>query len=136
MNKWKPKDNGHFASLYKDKLKKKGFLDLDIKKIFENSKDVLSKSINPNTKENYGRLSSKNIVLGYIQSGKTTSMEAVSCIARDNGFKLIIILSGHVSNLADQTKGRTYRSFNNMYGWKKIEILRGTKLITQIQIIN
>ena len=94
MNKWKPKDNGHFASLYKDKLKKKGFLDLDIKKIFENSKDVLSKSINPNTKENYGRLSSKNIVLGYIQSGKTTSMEAVSCIARDNGFKLIIILSG------------------------------------------
>ena len=124
MNKWKPKDNGHFASLYKDKLKKKGFLDLDIKKIFENSKDVLSKSIDPNTKENYGRLSSKNIVLGYIQSGKTTSMEAVSCIARDNGFKLIIILSGHVSNLADQTKGRTYKSFDNMYGWKKIEILR------------
>ncbi len=128
MITWKPKDNGHFASLYKDKLKKKGFLDLDIKKIFENSKDVLSKSIDPNTKENYGRLSSKNIVLGYIQSGKTTSMEAVSCIARDNGFKLIIILSGHVSNLADQTKGRTYRSFNNMYGWKKIEILRGTKV--------
>ena len=136
MITWKPKDNGHFASLYKDKLKKKGFLDLDIKKIFENSKDVLSKSIDPNTKENYGRLSSKNIVLGYIQSGKTTSMEAVSCIARDNGFKLIIILSGHVSNLADQTKGRTYRSFNNMYGWKKIEILRERKLITQTQIIN
>ena len=92
MITWKPKDNGHFASLYKDKLKKKGFLDLDIKKIFENSKDVLSKSIDPNTKENYGRLSSKNIVLGYIQSGKTTSMEAVSCMARDNGFKLIILL--------------------------------------------
>ena len=51
MITWKPKDNGHFASLYKDKLKKKGFLDLDIKKIFENSKDVLSKSIDPNTKE-------------------------------------------------------------------------------------
>ena len=30
----------------------------------------------------------KNLVLGYIQSGKTTSMEAVACMARDNGFKL------------------------------------------------
>ena len=25
MITWKPKDNGHFASLYKDKLKKKRF---------------------------------------------------------------------------------------------------------------
>ncbi len=128
MIEWSPKENGHFATLYKEKLSEKNFIDADVKKIFENSKDVLSKTINPNTRKNHGRLSSKNIVLGYIQSGKTTSMEAVSCMARDNGFKLIIILSGHVSNLADQTKGRTYKSFDNMYGWKKIEILRGTKI--------
>ena len=45
-------------------------------------------------------------------------MEAVSCIARDNGFKLIIILSGHVSNLADQTKGRTI-DHSIICMWKK-----------------
>ena len=128
MNKWEPKDNGYFISEYKNKLlSKKKFLKEDIEQIIENSKDVLSKSIDPQSKENYGRLSSKNIVLGYIQSGKTTSMEAVSCMARDNGFKLIIILSGHVSNLADQTRGRVYQSLD-MYGWKKIEVQRGSRI--------
>ena len=127
MITWQPKDDGYFTKIYRDKLLNKKFLNEDVEKIIENTKDVLSKSIDPSSKKNYGRLSSKNIVLGYIQSGKTTSMEAVSCMARDNGFKLIIILSGHVSNLADQTKRRTYRSLD-MYGWKKIEILRGTKI--------
>ena len=128
MSKWEPKDNGYFISEYKNKLlSKKKFLEEDIEQIIENSKDVLSKSIDPQSKENYGRLSSKNIVLGYIQSGKTTSMEAVSCMARDNGFKLIIILSGHVSNLADQTRGRVYQSLD-MYGWKKIEVQRGSRI--------
>ena len=73
MNKWEPKDNGYFISEYKNKLLlKKKFLEEDIEQIIENSKDVLSKSIDPQSKENYGRLSSKNIDLGYIQSGKTT----------------------------------------------------------------
>ena len=93
MKKWSPKDNGYFITEFKEKLKKDNFLDQDIKMIIHNSKDVLSKSIQPKIKSNIEGLSSTNIVLGYIQSGKTTSMEAVSCMARDNGFKLIIILS-------------------------------------------
>ena len=127
MIKWEPKDKGYFISGYKKNLLENNFLKIDIEKIIENSKDILSKSINPNFSENSGRLSSTNISLGYIQSGKTTSMEAVSCMARDNGFKLIIILSGHVINLADQTKGRVYESLD-MYGWKKIEIQSGSKI--------
>ena len=127
MIKWEPKDKGYFISRYKKNLLENNFLKIDIEKIIENSKDILSKSINPNFSENSGRLSSTNISLGYIQSGKTTSMEAVSCMARDNGFKLIIILSGHVINLADQTKGRVYESLD-MYGWKKIEIQSGSKI--------
>ena len=127
MIKWEPKDKGYFISRYKKNLLENNFLKIDIEKIIENSKDILSKSINPNFSENSGRLSSTNISLGYIQSGKTTSMEAVSCMARDNGFKLIIILSGHVINLADQTKGRVYESLD-MYGWKKIEIQSGSKM--------
>jgi LysM repeat protein len=127
MIKWEPKDKGYFISAYKKNLLENNFLKIDIEKIIENSKDILSKSINPNFSENSGRLSSTNISLGYIQSGKTTSMEAVSCMARDNGFKLIIVLSGHVINLADQTKGRVYESLD-MYGWKKIEIQSGSKI--------
>ena len=127
MEKWKPVDNGYFTKFYKKKLEDKGFLDIDISKIIENSKDVLSKSIDPKLTNNNGRLSSTNIVLGYIQSGKTTSMEAVSCMARDNGYKLIIILSGHVTNLAEQTKKRVYESLD-MYGWDRLEIESGKKV--------
>ena len=130
MKKWSPKDNGYFITEFKEKLKKDNFLDQDIKMIIHNSKDVLSKSIQPKIKSNIEGLSSTNIVLGYIQSGKTTSMEAVSCMARDNGFKLIIILSGHVINLANQTKKRVYASLDS-YGWDKIEIERGTKINLQ-----
>ena len=57
-------------------------------------------------------------------------MEAVSCMARDNGYKLIIILSGHVTNLADQTKRRVYKSLD-MYGWDRLEIERGKKINLQ-----
>ena len=130
MKKWSPKDNGYFITEFKEKLKKDNFLDQDIKMIIHNSKDVLSKSIQPKIKSNIEGLSSTNIVLGYIQSGKTTSMEAVSCMARDNGFKLIIILSGHVINLANQTKKRVYTSLDS-YGWDKIEIESGTKINLQ-----
>ena len=42
-------------------------------------------------------------------------MEAVSCMARDNGFKLIILLSGHVTNLAEQTQDRVYEG--SKYVW-------------------
>ena len=127
MITWQPEDNGYFTTIYKKKLLDENFLKLDVDNIIKNSKDVLSKSINPKLPVNEGRLSSKNICLGYIQSGKTTSMEAVSCMARDNGFKLIIILSGHVINLANQTRDRVYKSLD-MYGWKKIEIESGKKI--------
>ena len=127
MITWQPEDNGYFTTIYKKKLLNENFLKLDVDNIIKNSKDVLSKSINPKLPVNEGRLSSKNICLGYIQSGKTTSMEAVSCMARDNGFKLIIILSGHVINLANQTRDRVYKSLD-MYGWKKIEIESGKKI--------
>ena len=46
MEKWQPIDDGYFVKFYKKKLEDKGFEDTDISKIIENSKDVLSKSIN------------------------------------------------------------------------------------------
>ena len=130
MKKWSPEDKGYFVSSFKEKLKKNNFLDKDIEMIIRNSKDVLSKSIDPRVKSKTEGLSSTNLVLGYIQSGKTTSMEAVACMARDNGFKLIIILSGHVLNLADQTKQRVYKSLD-AYGWDQIEIGIGSKINLQ-----
>jgi hypothetical protein len=121
---WKPIDNGYFSNEYQAVLKKKDIPEKDIKNIINDAKDILSKSINPSNLNITEKLSSTNLVLGYIQSGKTTSMEAVACLARDNGFKIIVILSGHVSNLTGQTKKRVYESLN-MYGWDRIDFESG-----------
>ena len=34
------------------------------------------------------------LVLGYVQSGKTSSFTAVTALAHDNGYKLIIVVGG------------------------------------------
>ena len=67
------KDNGHFTSLYKDKLKKE-FLDLDIKKYLKIQK-MFYQNLLTQIQKKLWKIVVKNIVLGYIQSGKTTSME-------------------------------------------------------------
>ena len=123
---WNPKTDGHFINDFREKLLNKGFLKEDINVIVENAKDALSKTIDPKNPHQNNETFKTNLVLGYIQSGKTTSMEAVSCLARDNGFKLMIILSGHVSNLADQTEERVYESLDQ-FGWNRIPIKSGQK---------
>ena len=124
---WKPISDGYFSKQYQLLLRKNHIPEKDINNIINDSTDILSRSINPKDSINVTeRLSSTNLVLGYIQSGKTTSMEAAACLARDNGFKIIIILSGHVTNLADQTKNRVYKSLD-MYGWDRIDLQSGNK---------
>jgi hypothetical protein len=46
------------------------------------------------------------LVVGQIQSGKTMSYEALICLARDNGFALVIVISGISTILLDQGQGR------------------------------
>lgn len=46
------------------------------------------------------------LVCGYVQSGKTNSIETVSALARDNGYRMIILLGGVTTILVDQSRGR------------------------------
>lgn len=46
------------------------------------------------------------LVCGYVQSGKTSSIETVSALARDNGFRLMILLAGVTTNLVGQSSSR------------------------------
>src|SRR5688500_15040321 len=48
---------------------------------------ILGKCIPPDAAAN----STTGLVLGYVQSGKTLSFTAVSALARDNGFPMIIV---------------------------------------------
>jgi len=50
--------------------------------------------------------SGRGLVLGYVQSGKTTSFMAVISKAVDAGYRLVIVLSGTTNNLRSQTQSR------------------------------
>ena len=46
------------------------------------------------------------LVIGYVQSGKTMSIAAVCALARDNGYRLIVVIAGMSNPLLTQTTTR------------------------------
>lgn len=54
----------------------------------------------------WAEIRSKGMVLGYVQSGKTTNFMGVMAKAADAGYRLFIVLSGITDNLRSQTQER------------------------------
>jgi len=52
------------------------------------------------------------LVVGAVQSGKTASMIAVSCLALDQGFNIVVIVSGTRTSLWQQTLSRAIRDMD------------------------
>ena len=50
--------------------------------------------------------STTGLVLGYVQSGKTMSFTTVAALARDNGFPMVIVVTGISTPLLDQSTRR------------------------------
>lgn len=46
------------------------------------------------------------LVIGYVQSGKTMSFTAVTALARDNGYQMVIVIAGTSTNLLEQSTER------------------------------
>lgn len=53
-------------------------------------------------------IDTRGLVLGYVQSGKTTNFMSVIAKAADVGYRLIIVLSGVTDNLRQQTQERLF----------------------------
>ncbi len=63
---------------------------------------ILSKCIPPQGPAD----STTGLVLGYVQSGKTMSFTTVAALARDNGYPLVIVITGISNPLLDQSTRR------------------------------
>lgn len=46
------------------------------------------------------------LVIGYVQSGKTNSLTVLSALASENGYRMIIVITGVTTLLDDQSTGR------------------------------
>jgi hypothetical protein len=64
--------------------------------------NILSKCIPPQRVSE----TTTGLVLGYVQSGKTLSFTTVAALARDNGYPMVIVITGTATNLLDQSTGR------------------------------
>ena len=84
-------------------LKGRGWPDSNINSLDDQSNDVVSCLASPvGTKPDMV----KGLVLGYVQSGKTANFSAVIAKATDEGYRLVIVLSGRHNGLRSQTEKR------------------------------
>ncbi len=73
-----------------------------VKRIDEASDKVVAMLDHPGTKS----FDAKGLVVGHVQSGKTSNFTAVVCKAADRGYRMIIVLSGVHNALRRQTQAR------------------------------
>ena len=102
-NNWNPDQEGQRFKEFLSVIKKEN-QSLNENKISDQSSRIISQCMNPYSKvEKY---SSAGLVIGQVQSGKTLSMTAVTAMAQDNGYGIVIVMSGSVSPLSNQTAKR------------------------------
>jgi hypothetical protein len=76
--------------------------------IGKDSLKILDLLGNPRSDENFDR---RGLVLGHVQSGKTSNYAGVIARAADAGYKLFIVIAGIHENLRSQTQERIDRAF-------------------------
>lgn len=114
-----PKDKKSAWVLYKNHLLEQGFKEKVTEEIERSSIKIL-KRLSSNT-VNSGPI--KGLVIGNVQSGKTSNMAALMAMAADWGWNMFIVLSGTIENLRQQTQTRLLNDLNTQgnLSWRGIE---------------
>ncbi len=103
-----PTDKKSAWVLYKDHLLDQGFKEKVTEEIERSSIKIL-KRLSSNT-VNSGPI--KGLVIGNVQSWKTSNMAALMAMAADWGWNVFIVLSGTIENLRQQTQTRLLNDLN------------------------
>lgn len=86
------------------------------------------------------RFSEVGLVFGYVQSGKTMSFTTLTALAKDNGYKIIIIIAGISTNLVSQSFTRLEKDLRiderNDMQWLSFRNPKRTELTIRNQIQN
>lgn len=81
-----------------------------VSRLDEITDDVLDYCGNPND-ANATQWKRRGMVMGHVQSGKTTNYASLICKAADSGYKIIILLAGVTNSLRKQTQDRMDENF-------------------------
>lgn len=77
--------------------------DVVIKELDRSTTEILDHTFDPKSDKAWDR---RGLIVGHVQSGKTSSYTGLICKAIDAGFKLIIVLAGMHEDLRSQTQIR------------------------------
>jgi hypothetical protein len=104
------KAEGHYAPSLINYLSKRGWTSQNIGLIDEASDDIIGNLADPKwaldpDKQN-SAFACRGLVVGYVQSGKTTTINLTAAKAVDAGYRLIIVMSGLTNLLRRQTQRR------------------------------
>ena len=97
-----PRPNHVFWPRLRSHLARNDWSQSDLDELDNASNVVLASCQSPWLAESSGR----GLVIGYVQSGKTTNFTAVIAKAADAGFRLVIVMSGLTKSLRNQTQKR------------------------------
>lgn len=92
-------------------IKDKKFSHKVINALDESTDDIMDMLANPEKKENFSR---RGLIIGDVQSGKTATYIALINKAADAGYKVIILLTGTIEKLRQQTQGRIDEGFTGI----------------------
>ena len=93
---------------YKQYLQKNGWAEATLEKLDELTYDTLGRLEDPTRKGAWDR---RGVIVGHVQSGKTSNYIGLINKAADAGYKLIIVLTGMYDNLRSQTQMRLDEGF-------------------------
>ncbi len=92
---------------YRDFLESR-MSDIVVDGLDEATDDILGLLEDPRRPDDWDR---RGLVVGHVQSGKTSNYSGLICKAADAGYKIIIVLAGMHNNLRSQTQMRLEESF-------------------------
>jgi len=101
------KRDWHYWRRYRDYLESK-LSDTVVEGLDEATDDILGLLEDPQRADSWDR---RGLVVGHVQSGKTSNYSGLICKAADAGYKIIIVLAGVHNNLRSQTQMRLEESF-------------------------
>ena len=94
---------GYFKKKIAEQLLQDEIPQDNVDMIFDNAVEMLSQCPNPSLNSPNAKT---GIVIGKVQSGKTSNFIALTALSFDNGYRVNIILGGNKNNLLDQNAER------------------------------
>ncbi len=114
---WPVTIDGRYSTIISNYLLNEGIPDDGVSKIVENAAKVLGYCPNPLSDETCKKT---GIVIGKVQSGKTSNFITLTALAFDNGYNAVIVLGGTKKPLVTQNRDRIKEYFK---GTKDVLVL-------------